>query len=321
MSVLITGGGLVGSQIARLEQDAGRVPVIYDMSPRPDALADFVDLARCVVVRGDVCSPLDLVAAIRANDVRRIIHTAAFGGLTAGSNLAPLTSTTVNMMGTAYVLEAARVLELDRVVLCSSSTLYPSVAGGEDKGAYGFEEAYPRPVTVYAANKQAAEDLGRAYHRSYGLDVVAVRFASVFGPWGPGGGGVATTAMEGWLRSALAGQPVEVDPFGTDWIYSKDAAKGTHLACWADGLEDRLFNLGMGRVYTAQDVAEAIEAAVPGSSAKASSQPTRAVGAPDRPSMNIDRARSQLGFEVAFPMPVALADYRAWIEAKRPEGS
>src|SRR5262249_34728165 len=122
MSVLITGAGLIGSQIARLEQEAGRTPVIFDIAPRADALADFVDLDRCVVVRGDVTNPLDLVNAIQSNGVRRIVHCAAHGGLTPGSNAAPLTSTLVNVMGSAYVLEAARVLKLDRVVLASSST-------------------------------------------------------------------------------------------------------------------------------------------------------------------------------------------------------
>ena len=108
MTVLITGAGLVGCQIARLEQDAGRTPVIFDFAPRPDTLADFVDLDRCEIVRGDVTNPLDLVAAVEAHGVRRIIHTAALGNLTLGSNVAPLTSTLVNTMGAAYVLENRR---------------------------------------------------------------------------------------------------------------------------------------------------------------------------------------------------------------------
>src|SRR3974390_2887157 len=186
MSVLITGGGLIGSQIARLEVEAGRTPVIFDLAPRPEALADFVDVDKVKIVRGDVTNPLDLVGAVEANDVRRIIHTAAYGNLTIGSNQNPLTSTLVNTMGAAYALEIARIYKLDRIVLASSSTLYMSMVGGEDQGQYGYEEAYPRPNNVYAANKQAAEDLGRAYQNTFGVDVVAVRYAAVFGPWGPG---------------------------------------------------------------------------------------------------------------------------------------
>ena len=286
--------------------------VIYDVAPRTEALADFVDLSRCVVIRGDVCNPLELVAAVKENGVRRIIHAAAFGGLTAGSNVAPLTSTWVNTMGTAYVLETARVLGLDRVVLCSSSTLYGSLTGGEDNGQYGYEEAWPRPDNVYAANKQAAEDLGRSYQNTFGLDVLAVRYAGVFGPWSPGGGGVLTWAVERWLRTAIAGESVEIDLSAGDWVYSKDAAKGTWLTCWVDKPDTRLFNLSMGRLYGPDDVAEALNAAVPGNLAKASASAV----APSRPPMNIERARQQLGYEVEFPMERALADYRDWMVKK-----
>ena len=309
MSVLITGAGLIGSQVARLEQEAGRTPVIFDVAPRAEALADFVDLERCVVVRGDVTSPLDLVNAIESNGVRRIVHCAAYGGLTPGSNAAPLTSTLVNVMGSAYVLEAARILKLDRVVLASSSTLNLSLVGGEDEGRPGFEEAWPRPNNVYAANKQAAEDLGRAYRNTYGLDVVAVRYGAAFGPWGPGGGGPATAAAESWVRKSLAGEPVEITMSGVDWVYSKDAAKGTFQACWADGLENQLFNLGMGRPVPGEEIADALNA-IPGAQAKVS---PNAVD-PKRPAMNIDRARAQLGYEVEYPMTAAIQDYAEWVE-------
>jgi nucleoside-diphosphate-sugar epimerase len=310
MSVLITGAGLVGSQVARLEQEAGRTPVIFDVAPRADALSDFVDLDRCVIVRGDVTSPLDLVGAVQANGVRRIVHCAAYGGLTPGSNAAPLSSTMVNVMGTAYVLETARVLGLDRVVLASSSTLYMSLVGGEDGGADGQEEQYPRPNNVYAANKQAAEDLGRAYRHTYGLDVVAVRYGAAFGPWGPGGGGPATAAVETWLRKSLAGEAVEVMMSGVDWVYSKDAAKGTYQACWADGLEDQLFNLGMGRSIPGEEIADAINDAIPGAQAKVS---PNAIG-PKTPAMSIARAQTQLGYLVEHPMAEAISDYTAWLQ-------
>src|SRR5262245_14672732 len=312
MSVLITGAGLIGSQVARLEQEAGRTPVIFDIAPQADALADFVDLDGCVVVRGDVTNPLDLVNAIESNGVRRIVHCAAHGGLTPVSNAAPLTSTLVNVMGSAYVLEAARVLKLDRVVLASSSTLYLSLVGGGDEGKPGHEEAWPRPNNVYAANKQAAEDLGRAYRHTYGLDGGAVRYGAAFGPWGPGGGGPATAAAEGWLRTSLAGEPVEIMMSGVDWVYSKDAAKGTVLACWAEDLHDQLFNLGMGRPIPGEEIADALNDAIPGASAKVSPNAIN----PKRPAMNIDRARAQLGYEVEYPMDAAIRDYRDWFERK-----
>jgi len=89
----------------------------------------------------------------------------------------------------------------------------------------------------------------------------------------------------------------------------------------ADDLDDVLFNLGMGRQYSADDVATAIEAAVPGAQTKVSFQmPESAMfklssGAASGAVMNIDRARRQLGFEPEFPMAAAIRDYVAWLQA------
>jgi UDP-glucose 4-epimerase len=246
--------------------------------------------------------------------VRRIVHTAAYPDLTVGANRAPLAAIRVNLLGSAHVLEAARVLGLDRVVLCSSSALYANVEGGEDKGEPGLEDAYPRPATVYATTKQAVEDLGRNYCSGFGLDVVAVRFAAVFGPWGPGGGGIATTSMERWLRAAIAGEPVEVGATSTQWVYSKDAALGTFLASRADDLKDRLFNIGMGNSLSGDELAEELRRVLPAARISVSSAGSDAAMTKFEPvTMSIARARDQLDYEPEFPMPRALADYRDWL--------
>jgi nucleoside-diphosphate-sugar epimerase len=109
----------------------------------------------------------------------------------------------------------------------------------------------------------------------------------------------------------MAGEPAEVTISGADWVYSKDAAQGAHRACWADGYADRLFNLGMGRPYAADEIADDINAVTGTGTAK----PSPTAISPGRPAMNIERARQQLGYQVEFPMEVAVRDYRDWIAA------
>jgi nucleoside-diphosphate-sugar epimerase len=311
--VLITGAGLVGAQIARLEQEAGRPPVLFDMAPRHDALKDFVDLERCEIVRGDLLSPLDLVAVVKAKGITHIVHTAAYPGLTVGAVKAPLASVQVNFIGTAHVLEVARLMDVERVVVCSSSALYTK-QGGDDRGAPGHEEAWPRSVTLYSTAKQAAEDLALNYVKDFGLDVRAVRYASVFGPWKAGGGGIATTTMEQYLRGAQAGGPVRVDAPRREWVYSKDAALGTLKALWTDQIKDRVFNIGMGLSVSGEDIAAALRDLFPGSDVQVSDGPTEGpYAAGDMPAMSATRARKQLDFHPCYPMAVALADYRDWL--------
>jgi UDP-glucose 4-epimerase len=317
--VLITGAGLVGAQIALREQAQGREPVLLDLNPDMDSLGDVLRLERCTVVRGRVDYLDDVQACISDYRITRIIHTAAHGGLTGAGITSPFPTVQTNVMGTATVLEAARLAAIDRVVLCSSSTVHVSVAGGGDHGVTTREEAYPRPVTVYAATKQASEDLGRAYGSSFGLEVVVVRFPAVFGPWRAGGGGRATARIAEWVRSAVAGKAIELDPPAVDWVYSKDAAHGAHLACWVPGVGGRTFHIGMGQVQPAAAFRDAFASVFPGAEFTVSGPPLAGDSLTTSPgafALGIDRARERLGFEVEYPLARALRDYAEWMSSE-----
>ena len=202
MAILITGSGLLGSQIARLEVERGELPVVLEIAPQPEALADIVAIKELRLIQGDVLNPLDLARICREEKISRMIHTAANPLLTVGAQKNPYASVQLNIMGTMNVLEAARIFGVERVVFCSSSVLYRYITGGEDRGPLLQEEAYPRPSTIYASTKQAAENLGLNYAESFGVDFVAVRFPAVFGPWrGRGGGGPSNLMREMVERS------------------------------------------------------------------------------------------------------------------------
>ena len=249
MAMLIIGAGLVGSQMARILVDHGERPVLLDVAPQRDALADIVDLERVTLRQGDILQPLDLVRVIRDDSIDRVIHTAANPLLTLGAQRDPYAAIQVNVMGTVNVLEAARVHSLDRVVITSSSVLSFYLTGGEDKGDTSLEEAFPRPSTFYAATKQAVESLGLNYARWCNLDVVAVRFGAVAGPWRGRGGGGPSNIFRELVERSIRGEEATVPPSTMDWVYSKDAAAGAVLALTARGLIDRVFNISMGQVW------------------------------------------------------------------------
>jgi UDP-glucose 4-epimerase len=299
--------------VARLELDAGRTPVLFDVAPNRRALADFVDLDKCVVVRGDLLNPLELVGAVKANGVDRIAHTAAYPNLTLGGLVAPLASIQVNILGTAHVLETARLLDLERVVVCSSSAMYVTT-GGEDQGIINKEEAWPRPGSIYAATKQAAENLALNYTSSFGLLTRCLRFATVFGPWASGGGGAGTTAMEDIARAARRGETLEVDPTPREWLYSKDAALAVHLACWNDLEGAAVFNIGPGVSIPGEDLAKAVAEVFPGSTVNVAAASASATMATVMPAMDPTRAREVLAFTPQFDIKGAFVDYRDWLD-------
>ena len=239
-----------------------------DHAAQPQAIGQIVDLDKVTLIAGDVLRPLSIVDVLRTHDITRIAHTAANPLLTLGAQKEPYAAINLNIMGTVNVLEAARITGLKRVVVSSSSVLNHYLDGGEDDGDFGREEAFPRPTTFYSATKQAVESLGLNYAKWCGIEFAGLRYGAVFGPWSGAGGGGPSNIIREAMRNALAGREATVPPGAMEWVYSKDAARGTVLALDAKDLGSGIFNITMGALTTPGEMAEAIGAVVPGAKVK-----------------------------------------------------
>jgi nucleoside-diphosphate-sugar epimerase len=203
MTTLVIGSGLIGSQIARILVERGEKPVLMDSAAQPQAINQIVDLGKVTMVVGDVLRPLSIIDVLHTHGITKIAHTAANPLLTLGAQREPYSAINLNIMGTVNVLEAARVTGLKRVVVSSSSVLNHYLAGGDDGGNFGREEAFPRPTTFYSATKQAVESLGLNYAKWCGIEFAGLRYGAVFGPWsGAGGGGPSNIIREASGRGA-----------------------------------------------------------------------------------------------------------------------
>ena len=148
-------------------------------------------------------------------------------------------------------MEAARITALKRVVVSSSSVLNHYLAGGDDQGNFGREEAFPRPTTFYSATNQAVESLGLNYAKWCGIEFAGLRYGAVFGPWSGAGGGGPSNVIREAMKNALAGREAVVPPGAMEWVYSKDAARGTVLALDAKDLGSGIFNTSQAVVVPA----------------------------------------------------------------------
>jgi nucleoside-diphosphate-sugar epimerase len=313
MTVLVVGAGLVGSQIARILVENGERPVLMDRAPQPEALRRIVDLSKVTLVEGDVLQPLSLAAILREHEVSRIVHMAANPMLTIGAQKNPIGSIELNIMGTANVLEAARVFKLKRVVVASSNVLNHHIAGGEGGGDAMDEEAFPRPLSIYASCKQAIESLGLNYARWFGVDFAAVRYGAVCGPWSGAGGGGPSNVFLTLLHHVMRGDEGVVPAAALEWVYSKDAAAGTVLALKVPALKSRVFSITMGSLTSPEDLILAVKALFPQARLRIGHA---AEGSPALSNMtrasSLRRAREELGYVARYPMTAAvrdLADY------------
>ena len=314
MATLVIGAGLIGSQVARILVERGETPVLMDVAAQKEAIAEIVPLDKVTLIQGDVLRPLSIIEVLRAHGIAKIAHTAANPLLTLGAQREPYSAINLNIMGTVNVLEAARILGLERVVVSSSSVLNHYLAGGEDGANFGREEAFPRPTTFYSATKQAVESLGLNYAKWCGIDFAGLRYGAAFGPWSGAGGGGPSNVMRDAIRNALAGKEAVVPPGAMEWVYSKDAARATVMALDAKDLGSRIFNVTMGKVSTPAETAEAIQAVVPGAKVKFDAPKGTAISLANRTEhAELARAKQYLGYEPAFPLREAVKDMVEWV--------
>jgi nucleoside-diphosphate-sugar epimerase len=314
MTTLVIGAGLIGSQVARILVERGEKPVLMDVAAQTGAIGQIVDLGKVTLIQGDVLRPLSIIDAVKSNSVDRIAHTAANPLLTVGAQREPYAAINLNIMGTVNVLEAARILGLKRVVVSSSSVLNSYFAGGEDGGDFGREEAFPRPTTFYAATKQAVESIGLNYAKWCGIEFAGLRYGAVFGPWSGAGGGGPSNIIRDAMRSALAGREATVPPGAMEWVYSKDAARGTVLALEAADLGSGVFNVTMGALTQPGEFAAAIGAVVPGAKVKFDAPPSARVALTNREKhADLSRAKRHLGYEPQFSLAAAVKDQAEWM--------
>jgi nucleoside-diphosphate-sugar epimerase len=308
MTALLIGAGLVGSQVARILSERGERPLIMDRAPNRDALAATFPLVAADIVEGDVLDLDGLTALLRARGITAIAHTAAHPGLTGGAEKEPYPAIRLNIMGTANVLEAARLTGVKRVVVASSSVLNNYMAGGDGDTQ---EESWPRPTTVYGVTKQAVENLAINYARLAGIETAALRYGPVAGPWLGDGGGRPTQMFRAVVEAALKGEPVPIPETAMEWVYSKDAAAATVAALSAPDLGTRVFNVTMGRVYGPADLAAAVKEVFPGADVRLPSSSSEA----ERQPASIALAAKLLGYTPRYQAADALRDYADWWRA------
>jgi len=309
MAVLIIGAGLVGSQVARILVEQGERPVLMDRAPQPQALGEIVDLAKVVLVQGDVLEPLSLIEILRERKIEKVIHLAANPMLTIGAQREPRAAVELNVMGTVNVLEAARAFKLGRIVVASSNVLNHHIGGGEGGGDAMDEEAFPRPVSIYASCKQAIESLGLNYARWFGVDFAAVRYGAVAGPWSGTGGGGPSNVFSSLIKNSIRGEEGTLPAATIEWVYSKDAAAGTVLALRKSLGDSRVFNITMGKLTTADELSNAVKAVIPDAKLRIDKP---ADGTPALSSMtraaSLRRSKEILGYQPRYRMPDAVKD-------------
>lgn len=199
------------------------------------------------VVRGDLRDHSFVTEVTRGCET--IYHLAALIGIPY-SYVAPHTYVETNIGGTLNVLEAARRLDIPRVVHTSTSETYGTAQ------YVPMDELHPlQGQSPYSATKIGADKLAESYYRSFGLPVVTLRPFNTFGPRQSARAIIPTIFVQ-----ALRGGPVHLgslDPV-RDLTFVLDTVAGFVQAGSVAGVEGETINLGTGQGVTIGDLVRVI---------------------------------------------------------------
>ena len=212
-----------------------------------DAVDDAV-VAEVDVFTGDVRDPNGVRTALR--DADAVLHLAALIGIPFSYH-SPDSYVDTNVKGTLNVLQAARDLGLERVVVTSTSEVYGTAR------YVPIDEAHPRQgQSPYSATKIGADAMAESFYRSFGLPVVIARPFNTYGPR-QSARAVIPTIVTQLLAGADSLKLGSLHPT-RDLTYVTDTAAGFIALAEADDAVGRAINLGVGEEISIGDLAAAI---------------------------------------------------------------
>ncbi|MEM7689160.1 MAG: NAD-dependent epimerase/dehydratase family protein [Pseudomonadota bacterium] len=128
-----------------------------------------------------------------------------------------------NLVGAFNVMECARELEVEHLLMASTSSVY----GANEDMPFDEREKCDTPLTFYAATKKANEAMAHSYAHLWNLPTTMFRFFTVYGPWGR-----PDMALFKFTRGILEGTPIDIYNQGDmyrDFTYVSDLVQGLRL--------------------------------------------------------------------------------------------
>jgi UDP-glucuronate 4-epimerase len=210
-----------------------------------------------------------------------------------------------NELGTLNVFEAAHRRKLPRVIYASSSSVY----GGNKKTPMGEDDCTDSQLAIYGVTKKANEALAHAYNHLYGIEMIGLRFFTVYGTWYR-----PDLALFKFVKNILSGKPINV--------YNRGHMKRsfTHISDIVAGIlavqrqkprgRNEIYNLGGAEAVPLLEFIKVIEEAT----GKKAKQKLMSMQAGDVPETVADwsKAHRDLGFVPKTSLQDGIAEFVQW---------
>jgi dTDP-glucose 4,6-dehydratase len=253
--ILLTGGsGFIGSNFVRFVFNARPGVKITNLdaltySGNPENLADLEHDARYRFVRGDVCDAPLMERLIGSGECDGVVHMAAESHVDRSiMDAGPFVR--ANTLGTQVLLDVLRRMQVrhkegkgpppPRFVYVSTDEVYGSLPL-EDKSQLFTEETPLQPNSPYSASKAGGDCLVRAYHHTFGLDLLTTRCSNNFGPYQ-----FPEKVIPLFVTNLIEGKQVPLYGVGAnvrDWLHVEDHCEAV-LTVLEKGVAGEVYNVG-----------------------------------------------------------------------------
>jgi len=302
-TVLITGAnGFIGSHTSRLMESLDHRIVPIDVVPRsPDLSLLGIKTPSHLMNVTDAAEFRALCAREKPTHVFHAAH--------------PPRDESPSVINYCYhamtnILEASKEFGMKRIVYSSSASIYGQLKKPDGSLVKEEDAVSIYPTYFYRAAKTVSEWMGDFYKEKHGVDFVALRYSSVYGP-----GLYRSIPLE--LKKGILGQPCR--PFLTrpldDLIYIDDVVDAVSRALFTDKPLSRAYNIGLDQSYVSEDLQRAIQKALPDLDFELGQHPNAAEVAPHRlrTPLDISLAKKELDWAPKIYLEEGIQRLAKWL--------
>ena len=243
--ILVTGGsGFIGSNLCEKLLSLNNKVVCLDnfSTGKEENIKHLIKDSSFTLIKGDIRNLIDCKKAII--DCDYVLHQAALGSVPRSIN-DPITSNDVNVSGFLNVLVAAKEEGVKRIVYAASSSTY-----GDSKDLPKVESVIGKPLSPYAITKYVNELYADVFSKTYGMEIIGLRYFNVFGKRQAPDGAYAAVIPK-FVSLLIKGESPVINGDGTysrDFTYIDNVVQANLLALETDNKEsiNQVYNVAYG---------------------------------------------------------------------------
>ncbi|MFH1439360.1 MAG: GDP-mannose 4,6-dehydratase [Candidatus Woesearchaeota archaeon] len=309
VNILVTGGaGFIGSHLCEALLIKGHKVVCvdnlndyYNPDIKRNNIAGIIGHPNFIFYQIDIMDDIKMLELFNNEKIEKVVHLAAMAGIRYSIKNPKLYYDT-NVLATSNLLRLSVEFNVNKFIFGSSSSVY-----GNNK-EIPFNESYSlSPLSPYASTKKLAEDLCKFYSDYYSLNIICLRFFTVYGPRGR-----PDMAVYKFVKAIMSDEEITVFGDGIlsrDFTYVGDIINGIIASLDLDR-KFEIINLAKGENIKVNEIISIIENHI-GKKPIIISHPLNK-GEANHTLADISKAKELLGFIPQVSIDDGIAKFIGW---------